>query len=111
MNDVNREEPSRYVAIESCDYVIDSCNQAMVTDYSDSSDLADLAGNDGLEEGPDGLDVCKVSRDRRWRAVECLDMVDQDAPGGLARAFWVPGVSAKRNRVKQYCIYSTREKA
>ncbi|GFT42058.1 alpha-1,2-mannosyltransferase ALG9 [Nephila pilipes] len=66
MNDQNLEEPSRYVDIKSCDYIVDS-------DYPNHSSLEP-----------------RYSRDLNWNITYSIPFLDSQRSHPILRAFYVP---------------------
>ena len=83
-NGMNREEPSRYVALETCDVLVD---------------LLPIAGSDdeparaGLQRGL-----------RVWRTERFLDAARSP---GWSRALYVPVLSEQRNAYANYAVLLT----
>jgi len=85
MNDRNAEEPSRYVGLGACNYVID----------------LDLEG----QTEP------SVVRDGAWEKVKCAPFLDAGrSTSTLARAFYVPRLSARKNVYAPYCLMARRRR-
>lgn len=76
MNDQNKEETSRYVALSACDLLIDS-------DYSEEH----------------GRDLPYSKNTEHWSKLGSLPFLDSSRSSSLFRAFYVPGLSEK------YCTY------
>ncbi|GIY14368.1 alpha-1,2-mannosyltransferase ALG9 [Caerostris darwini] len=66
MNDQNLEEPSRYVDIKNCDYIVDS-------DYPNHSSLEP-----------------RYSRNPKWNKIYSLSFLDGQRSHPLLRAFYIP---------------------
>ncbi|GIY24521.1 alpha-1,2-mannosyltransferase ALG9 [Caerostris extrusa] len=66
MNDQNLEEPSRYVDIKNCDYIVDS-------DYPNHSSLEP-----------------RYSRNPKWNKIFSLSFLDGQRSHPLLRAFYIP---------------------
>eukprot|EP00035_Acanthoeca_spectabilis_P039164 m.59601 g.59601 ORF g.59601 m.59601 type:complete len:549 (+) comp9470_c0_seq1:528-2174(+) len=81
MNNMNREEPSRYVPIETCDYVVDRDGGAAV-DHEPR-----------FTHSPEG-----------WGRVVCRPFLDTGNTPALFRAFYIPTVSEKRTAFVDYCL-------
>ncbi|GFS46466.1 alpha-1,2-mannosyltransferase ALG9 [Trichonephila inaurata madagascariensis] len=75
MNDQNLEEPSRYVDINSCDYIVDS-------DYPNHSSLEP-----------------RYSRDLHWNITYSIPFLDSQRSHSILRAFYVPFLT------DYYCSY------
>ena len=85
MNDANKEEPSRYSALKECAHVVDLDLDAQ----AEPSVVRDAGG--------------------AWERVRCAPFLDAAASTStLARAFYVPGLSDKRNVYAEYCLVRRR---
>lgn len=84
MNDRNRDEPSRYSELDRCDVVVD----VELRSQAEPSAVADAA---------------------TWERVHCAPFLDAAASTStLARAFYIPGYSDKRNVFAEYCVVARR---
>ena len=84
MNDRNLDEPSRYASERSCEYIVDL-------------DLADQAEPSVVRDGA------------HWERVHCAPFLDAGrSTSTLARAFYIPGFSARRNVYAEYCLMKRR---
>ena len=87
MNDVNREDPSRYVAPATCDWIVDVCLPSQ------------------REPCWDRLDGANASLGT-WRAVRCQYFLDASASPWWSRAMYVPAFSDRGNQYGLYCLYA-----
>ncbi|KAJ3340443.1 mannosyltransferase [Gonapodya sp. JEL0774] len=91
MNDVNREEPDRYVPLDTCDYIVDLRSHAAVS--SSHSAFYD----------PTSLEPDYFSAEF-FTSLTCADFLDTGATRGwVARAAWIPGWTAGK-RWGSYCV-------
>eukprot|EP00041_Stephanoeca_diplocostata_P022018 m.521822 g.521822 ORF g.521822 m.521822 type:complete len:558 (-) comp21964_c0_seq5:127-1800(-) len=82
MNNMNAEEPSRYVDVATCDYIIDQDRGAMST----------------------ALEPNFRTHRREWEEVACYPFLEPARTNALYRAFYIPGVSAKQTVYNAYCL-------
>jgi len=86
-NDLNREEPSRYVELESCDYLVDLEFEGQVeTRYS------------------------MPSNDHPFQVIHWLPFLDASHSHPFFRAFYVPGLSAKYTAFNRYYLFRKNSK-
>ncbi|KAF3925496.1 hypothetical protein AA313_de0204064 [Arthrobotrys entomopaga] len=84
MNDLNEEDRSKYIPIESCDYIIDS--------YFDKREEQSLEPNYVLDV-------------ENWDQITCGKFLDASKTPFLGRVLWLPSWSLKDKRVwGEYCI-------
>ena len=84
MNDLNKEEPTRYAGKEQCRYFVD----------------LDLAGQ---------AEPSVVQDVASWERVHCAPFLDASrSTSTLARAFFIPVLSARRNVYADYCLMVKR---
>ncbi|KAG0172752.1 mannosyltransferase [Apophysomyces sp. BC1034] len=69
-NDKNKEDPSTYVDIESCDYLVDSDFPLRPISTREPRYLQDA---------------------KTWELLNCYPVMDPENSNRLSRAFWVPG--------------------
>ena len=86
MNNMNEEEPTRYVDVGTCDYVVDQT----------------------MQEGNAVEQNFRASAD--WAEVACFPFLDASRSDALFRAFYVPTVSEKRCAFNEYCLHRRVEK-
>ena len=99
-NMVNKEELSRYVHIDECDYFVDL-------------DLAEEEQEDGKKgkgeaSGADGAVPARIDGRpdaAQWTAHLSAPFLDAGRSSALFRAFYVPGFSARRNKYLSYTLY------
>lgn len=77
MNDANREEPSRYVPLAACHYVV------------------------ALEEGDDRS---RLSLRPEWEVAVRLPFLDSSRSPSITRAFFIPWLSARANVFASYVL-------
>ncbi|KAF5385061.1 hypothetical protein D9615_001258 [Tricholomella constricta] len=84
-NDLNKEELSHYVPVETCDYLID-------LDFP-------------LHPVASSLEPRYVVDDKTWERVFCKPFIDAKHSRLLTRAFWIPGEAWQRNNeFGDYCL-------
>ncbi|KAG6879482.1 hypothetical protein C0992_002205 [Termitomyces sp. T32_za158] len=89
-NDLNKEEPSRYVNANSCDYLID-------LDFP-------------LHPVESPLEPRYAVDTKTWDRVFCRSFIDVRHSRLLTRAFWVPGQAwQKSNEFGDYCLLRNKE--
>ncbi|KAG6837656.1 hypothetical protein H0H93_004932 [Arthromyces matolae] len=88
-NDLNKEEPSRYVSVASCDYLID-------LDFP-------------VHPAESPLEPRYAVDSQTWDRVFCRPFIDARHSRLLTRAFWAPGeVWQKENEFGDYCLLKNR---
>lgn len=109
-NDLNREEPDRYVEIGSCDYLVD-------VDWTHR-----FADRSFVEEAANSREPRYLLDQKKWTAIHCTDFLDagwsRADPGAsklekvratIDRAFHIPNAFRGRtNRYGQYCLLRTK---
>ncbi|KAE8355004.1 Alg9-like mannosyltransferase family-domain-containing protein [Aspergillus coremiiformis] len=94
MNDLNQEDPAKYVDISQCSFLVDS--------HFPSRDATDLEPNYLRDES-------------QWEALSCENFLDASQTGLLGRLIWVPdtpGLPDKfRRKWGQYCLLRRRNLA
>ncbi|PWN34082.1 uncharacterized protein FA14DRAFT_173799 [Meira miltonrushii] len=109
-NDLNREEPDRYVDIDSCDYLVDI---DWTHRYADQS---------LVEEAANSREPRYLLDQEKWTAIHCTDFLDagwsRADPGAsklekvratIDRAFHIPNpFRGRTNRYGQYCLLRTK---
>ncbi|KAG6910519.1 hypothetical protein DXG01_009938 [Tephrocybe rancida] len=84
-NDLNKEEPSHYVSVESCDYLID-------LDFP-------------LHPVESHLEPRYAVDSKTWDRVFCKSFIDAKHSRLLTRAFWAPGEAwQSNNEFGDYCL-------
>lgn len=85
LNDLNKEDPSHYVPVEECDYLID-------LDFP-------------LHPISSALEPRYATMDDTWERVACYPFLDARHSFILTRIFWLPGESwQNRNEFGDYCL-------
>jgi len=85
LNDLNKEDPSHYVPVEECDYLID-------LDFP-------------LHPISSALEPRYATMDETWERVVCYPFLDARHSFLLTRIFWLPGESWwNRNEFGDYCL-------
>ena len=79
MNDRNQDEPTRYVRLDECDYVVD----------------LDLTGQ---------AEASVVQDTGVWQKVHCSSFLDSGNSPAFSRALHIPGFSENRNKYADYCL-------
>lgn len=87
MNVHNADEPSRYVPLRACSYVVD---------FEPSG--AQGGGGEGGDDGP------RLSAERGWEVVRSVPFLDARRSPALTRALWLPWLSARKNAWGQYVL-------
>eukprot|EP00049_Salpingoeca_infusionum_P009567 m.161836 g.161836 ORF g.161836 m.161836 type:complete len:179 (+) comp14367_c5_seq6:161-697(+) len=84
MNAMNEEEPSRYVAVDTCDFMVD------------------------VSGGPATALEPNFALSQDWKAIECIPFLDSvRTTNSIARAFYIPHpVILQHLRFNQYCIFA-----
>lgn len=89
VNDVNKEDLSRYVSPDTCDYLID-------LDYP-------------LHPNESRLEPRYVTQTRTWERVACKPFLDARHSSLLTRTLWLPGKDWEaHNEFGEYCILKNR---
>ncbi|KAK6342572.1 mannosyltransferase [Orbilia javanica] len=92
MNDLNREDYSKYIPIEECDYLVDSY-------FS------------GREEHIESLEPNYILDLENWDRVTCQKFLDAARTPFLSRALWLPDLVYRDRRVwGEYCILRNKQK-
>ncbi|RVD85206.1 uncharacterized protein DFL_003535 [Arthrobotrys flagrans] len=92
MNDLNQEDYSKYIPIESCDYLVDSY-------FS------------GRGEHAGSLEPNYILESENWDRVTCHRFLDAAQTPFLSRALWLPSVVYRDQRVwGEYCILKKKQK-
>ena len=97
-NDKNKEEKSRYIDIEVCDYLV-----ASIPDYTsfEIERLIDSFRN---------VDKLILKDSNIWKPIKGHQVIDPiKSTSSLARAFFIPGLSSA-NKFKKYAIYKNIQK-
>ncbi|KAG6814143.1 hypothetical protein H0H92_002138 [Tricholoma furcatifolium] len=88
-NDLNKEEPSHYVPVESCDYLID-------LDFP-------------LHPMESALEPRYATDSKSWDRVFCRPFIDARHSRLLTRAFWAPGEAwQNNNEFGDYCLLKNK---
>ncbi|GLB35861.1 putative mannosyltransferase [Lyophyllum shimeji] len=88
-NDLNKEEPSRYVPVDTCDYLID-------VDFPLHPVASPLEPRYAIDE-------------TKWERVFCKPFIDPRHSRLLTRAFWVPGAAwQSHNEFGEYCLLKNK---
>ncbi|CAZ83103.1 unnamed protein product [Tuber melanosporum] len=82
MNDENKGDPSKYVSLELCDYMVESYFSRPVEEFE-----ADYA----LDQG-------------QWESVYCENFLDSTQTGMLGRTLWVPSWVPVKKSWGRYCL-------
>eukprot|EP00038_Savillea_parva_P010725 m.192314 g.192314 ORF g.192314 m.192314 type:complete len:575 (-) comp18618_c0_seq1:93-1817(-) len=88
MNNMNREEPSRYVSVETCDFVVD---------------------RDAGTEADHEPRFTHLTKD--WDRVLCRPFLDAARTPALFRAFYIPKLSESQTLYVDYCLLRRRPRA
>ncbi|KAJ6502660.1 glycosyltransferase family 22 protein [Mycena vulgaris] len=90
LNDLNKEEPSHYTSIETCDYLLD----LDLPSHPSSSTLEPRYAVDA----------------KRWERVYCIPFLDARHSNLLTRTLWLPGEAWQSlNEFGDYCLLKNRE--
>ncbi|KAF8078928.1 glycosyltransferase family 22 protein [Lyophyllum atratum] len=88
-NDLNKEEPSHYVPVDTCDYLMD-------VDFP-------------LHPTASAQEPRYVIDENRWERVFCTPFIDARHSRLLTRAFWVPGETWQSNNAfGEYCLLKNK---
>ncbi|KAB8237336.1 dolichyl-P-Man:Man(6)GlcNAc(2)-PP-dolichol alpha-1,2-mannosyltransferase [Aspergillus alliaceus] len=91
MNDLNQEDPGKYVDISQCSFLVDS--------YFPS-------------RGASALEPDYIHDDAQWEAVSCKDFLDASQTGLLGRLIWIPDIPGLPDKFQrkwgQYCLLRRR---
>jgi len=89
LNDLNREQPSHYVSIESCDYLLDL---------------------DFPHPGSSTLEPRYAADTETWERVFCTPFLDASHSNLLTRTLWLPGQAWQSlNEFGDYCLLKNRD--
>ncbi|KAB8265267.1 Alg9-like mannosyltransferase family-domain-containing protein [Aspergillus pseudonomiae] len=92
MNDLNLEDPGKYVDISQCSYLVDS--------YFPSRDATELE--------PD-----YIHDESQWEVMSCKHFLDASQTGLIGRLIWVPNLPGLPNQLQrkwgQYCLLRRRD--
>ncbi|KZO96340.1 glycosyltransferase family 22 protein [Calocera viscosa TUFC12733] len=93
LNDLNREEPSRYVEPSTCDYLIDL-------------DFPDRGGP------PSPLEPRYAIEEKSWERVACYKFVDAANSNPMTKLLWVPlSEWTSLNSYGDYCLLKNKARA
>lgn len=98
-NDENREEPDRYVPVQTCDYIVDlqlPPGRTSQPEYEPHFAAMFHSDADRCE--------CYGSSTVRWHSLLQIPFLDAESTPSLARAFWIPGYSDKRAKWATYHV-------
>lgn len=91
VNDLNREEPARYVALSQCDYLV------VLVDRNKAVQDSELRAQLVREEG---------SSDAQFRRVASEPVVSPEfSMSSILRAYYVPKLTANSVKFKDYVLY------
>ncbi|KAJ3504710.1 hypothetical protein NLJ89_g7791 [Agrocybe chaxingu] len=91
LNDLNKEELSRYIPVDECDYLID-------LDFP-------------LHPSSSPLEPGYATMTGTWERVSCRPFLDARHSLTLTRVFWLPGEAwQSRNEFGDYCLLKNRER-
>ncbi len=109
-NDRNREEPSRYVQLERCDYLV-----LLLDERQGPKELGPLRsglmrGNQGVwpRHSP-GSEVGAAIEPRFTVAARRPVISPEHSLSSLGRAFFVPGLSTRTVRFRDYVLFKKQE--
>ncbi|KAF9015664.1 glycosyltransferase family 22 protein [Cyathus striatus] len=89
LNDINEEEPSHYISVNSCDYLVD----VDFPQHPSSSSLEPRYTND----------------EKTWERVYCVPFLNARHSMLLTRIFWLPGSRWQQlNEFGDYCLLKNR---
>lgn len=97
MNDENKEDMGKYVALSTCDYLIDSYFPP-----SPGSEPSDTASQSNY-----------ILDTTAWEKVSCEKFLDSGKTPTLARTFWVPEVvlpAGMKRQWGEYCLLRRRDR-
>ncbi|KAB8074962.1 hypothetical protein BDV29DRAFT_190538 [Aspergillus leporis] len=80
MNDLNQEDPGKYVGISQCSYLVDS--------YFPSRDTTELEPN-------------YIHDETEWEAVSCKDFLDASQTSLLGRLIWIPDIPGLPGQIRR----------
>jgi len=98
-NDKNKEEKSRYIETNECNYII-----ASIPDYTtyEIEKLIDSFRN---------VEKLIIRENKDWNLVSKNAVIDPiKSTSSFARAFFIPGLSNSKNKFKNYAIYKNIKK-
>lgn len=96
MNDENREEPARYVDLDTCDYLVDLSigrESLLEPDYAQVPGVAVFA----FASHQLSLESCEQDVDR-WVEVVAFPFLDAASTPLPSRALWIPGLYERQAR-------------
>ncbi|KAF9469842.1 glycosyltransferase family 22 protein [Collybia nuda] len=89
MNDLNREEPSHYVPLKYCDYLVD-------LDFPSHPTTSSLEPRYAMDS-------------KTWERVSCRPFLDSNHSRLLTRALWMPGEAwQSQNTFGDYCLLKNK---
>ncbi|KAE8153902.1 Alg9-like mannosyltransferase family-domain-containing protein [Aspergillus avenaceus] len=80
MNDLNIEDPGKYVDISQCSFLVDSS----------------FPGREATEREPD-----YIHDEAHWQAVTCKDFLDASQTSLLGRLMWIPDLPAPNPKIRK----------
>ena len=98
-NDKNKEEKSRYIAVDKCDYLV-----ASIPDYT-SFEI------ERLIESFRNVEKIIIKDTHIWKSIKEHQVIDPiKSTSSLTRAFFIPGLSNTKNKFKKYAVYKNVQK-
>ena len=105
VNDLNAEEKSRYVDLQTCDYLVMTTPSAR-TLSEESPSLTPLQ-QQVLTSRSDGTETEDATKKNKFNAVHCEVIIDApNSPSALFRAFFIPFTPPSKNEFMRYCLYA-----
>ncbi|KAG2171665.1 hypothetical protein INT43_008045 [Umbelopsis isabellina] len=90
-NDLNVEDPSVYVKLSQCDFMVDSDFPMRYADGGESTSTHEPR---------------YIQDSKHWEVIACKPFLDAANSHRLSRAFWIPGV--KRLQWGEYCLLARK---
>jgi hypothetical protein len=110
INDQNQEEKSRYVPLDSCDYLVmttPTCLLDIVPSAKEGQQRREVDESCMTALSPLQMKLVQGGEEREFLALVCQEVIDPGrSVSSLGRAYAIPYLSAQSNRFMHYCLYT-----